>query len=85
MSTAKHRMYFDAERSAQLVHEGDPAAAFLAASVGDDVPEGYKAPKGDPPDPDADQAVIDQREEDERTAKMGHVPANKQAKAEANK
>lgn len=86
MATAKHRLYYNSDRT-ELVHEGDPDAAFLAAGVGDDIPEGMKAPSGKPPEADADaeQAIVDAREEDERVAKMGHVPANKQAREAANK
>lgn len=77
MDTAKGRYYFNADRTA-LVHEGDPEAAFFAVGPGDDMPEGFKAPKGSPPDDDAEaaaQAVLDQRAEEERVATEGHVPA----------
>lgn len=77
MDTAKGRYYYNADRSA-LVHEGDPEAAFFAVAVGDDMPEGFKAPKGDPPDPtglnDA-EAMTAQRAEEERLAREGNVPA----------
>jgi hypothetical protein len=44
VTAASERLYFDADRS-KLVTEDDPAARFLAAAVGDDIPEGFDAPK----------------------------------------
>lgn len=84
MDTAKGRYYYNADRTA-LVHEGDPEAAFFAVAVGDDMPEGFKAPKGPAPADAAEdaEAVLAQRAEEERTAKEGHVPTKTQARAAA--
>ncbi len=30
----------------EVVSEGDPRAAFLLAGIGDEIPEGYTAPRG---------------------------------------
>lgn len=40
------RAYYDDKMSPQLVPEGDPTAAFLAAGEADPIPDGFKAPKG---------------------------------------
>lgn len=53
MQTAKHRLYFNADKSA-LVHEGHPDASFLAAGVGDEVPYGMGVP--DAPEADGDDS-----------------------------
>lgn len=77
-TTAKGRYYYNADRSA-LVHEGDPEAAFLAVAPGDELPDGMKAPKGDPPTPEAleaAQAALDQREQEEIVARDGHGAEN---------
>lgn len=39
---AKHRLYIDAD--GKVVAEDDPAAAFLLAAEGDEIPEGYDVP-----------------------------------------
>jgi hypothetical protein len=44
MPTAKQRLYRTADD--RVVFEGDPNAAFLLAAEGDEIPEGYTAPKG---------------------------------------
>lgn len=44
MSGATERLFFNADKS-KIVHEDDPDAAFLAAGVGDEIPEGFTAPK----------------------------------------
>lgn len=43
MAVAKERLYFTAD--GELVTEGDPRAAFLAAAPGDDVPDAKRAAK----------------------------------------
>lgn len=42
---ATEKLFFDAAKT-KLVREGDPEAAILAAAVGDEIPEGFKAPGG---------------------------------------
>lgn len=73
---AKSRLFYNADKSA-LVAEGDPEATTLAAAVGDEVPEGFKVPKNAEDDDD----LIEQRAEEERIAKEGHVPTKAEARA----
>lgn len=42
---ATERLFFDADKTC-LVAEGHPEARTLAAAVGDDIPDGFDAPKG---------------------------------------
>lgn len=42
MSVAKERLYLTADD--KVVPEGDPAAAFLLCTEGEEIPEGYSAP-----------------------------------------
>lgn len=42
MSAATRRLYRTADD--QVVGEGDPAARFLLAGVGDEIPDGYEDP-----------------------------------------
>lgn len=44
MSVADRRLFYNADRSA-LVDECDPAAAFLAVTPGNEIPDGFDEPK----------------------------------------
>lgn len=64
MQQAKQRLYYNADKTA-LVPEGHADAAFLAAGVGDDMPEGLDAPdapKGDDDDSFESMTVAELKE-----------------------
>lgn len=68
MSTAKERLYRTID--GDVVLEGDPNAAFLLAAVGDEIPEGYSAPR---------------KAADKSADKAESAPANKAAAKPADK
>lgn len=81
---ATQKLFFDAEKT-KLVLENDPEAKILAAAVGDEVPEGFKAPAkasskaeskmADPPDNKGSGLQINKETDDVSRA----APAKKQA------
>lgn len=77
MKKATERLYFTADRS-RLVTHGDPAAAFLAATVGDDIPAGFDAPGDEPAAEKAEPEPAAEKVEPEPAAKK-RAPAKKRA------
>lgn len=56
MAAATESLWFNADKS-KLVAEGDPDARSLAAAVGDEIPDGFAAPKAKQAAKAADKAV----------------------------
>ena len=79
---ATERLWFDADKT-KLVRDGDPEARILAAAAGDEIPDGFKAPKGTKAD--ADKYEADRAKEAEKAAaeaEATRVAAEKQAEKE---
>lgn len=71
MAIAKERLWFNEDKT-KLVKDGDPAARFLAAAEGDEIPEVEKPAKADK----AEGVVVE---------KAAEKASNKAAKADEDK
>lgn len=76
---ATERLWYDADKT-KLVKDGSPDAKILAAAVGDEIPDGFKAPAGAKADADKFEAErAKQAAADAKAAEKARVDAEKQA------